>query len=176
MSAPAKRRRVGGPIFGAKVRLVQLARRQLNMAEEDYRALLRRAAGVASSKELTLEGFDAVMAEFHRLGFIHTKGGRKPRGAGGTTGNRPTPAQWRLLEDRARRVGYAGLEDPRFVAWVKPRGKVEHPRFLDREGAQRVIAALGNWIDRRGAVTTEKNGSTSEDISVDSTRGEMKHE
>lgn len=153
MSGAAKNAPAGGRIFGGKIRLIQLARRQLDMAEEDYRELLRRAAGVTSSKELTLSGFDAVMAEFHRLGFVHTKGGRKPRGAGGTTGNRPTPAQWRLLEDRARRVGYAGLEDPRFVAWVKPRGKVEHPRFLDREGAQRVIAALGNWIDRQcGAV------------------------
>jgi hypothetical protein len=141
--APASK----GRIFGSKLKLIQVARRDLDMTDEDYRDLLQRSGGVKSSTELTLEGFDAVMAEFKRLGFNYKKSGRKPKGAGGTAPNHPTPAQWRLIEDRAKRVGYSGLEDPRFVAWVKPRGKVEHPRFLDNDGAQRVIKALGNWID-----------------------------
>lgn len=138
----------GGRIFGSKLALIHTAKRELGMEDEDYRALLLRAGGVSSSRDLTLEGFDAVMAEFNRLGFTTTKSKRKPKGAGGTAPNRPTPAQWRLMEDRARKVGYEGLEDPRFIAWVKPRGKVENPRFLDMDGARRVIAALGNWIDK----------------------------
>lgn len=138
-----------GRIFGSKLKLVQIAKRALRMTDEDYRALLLRVAGVNSSSDLTLEGFNAVMAEFNRLGFVSTKSPRKPKGAGGTAPNHPTPAQWRLIEERAKHVGYDGLEDPRFIAWVKPRGKVEHPRFLDNAGAQRVIAALGNWIDRK---------------------------
>lgn len=145
----------GGRIFGSKLALVHTAKRELDMAEEDYRALLLRAGGVNSAKDLTLEGFDAVMAEFNRLGFVHTKSKRKPKGAGGNAPNRPTPAQWRLMEDRARKVGYSGLEDPRFIAWVQPRGKVEHPRFLDMNGARRVIAALGNWIEQK----SEKKGT-----------------
>ncbi len=140
-----------GSIFGSKLRLVQLARRQLGMAEEDYRALLLRAAGVTSSKALTLRGFDAVMAEFHRLGFVYTESKRRPKRAGGSAPGHPTPAQWRLLEDRARKVGYTGIEDPRFIAWCKPRGKVEHPRFLGGDGLQRVLAALGSWIERTPA-------------------------
>lgn len=137
----------GGRIFGSKLALIHTAKRELDMADEDYRALLLRAGGVSSSKGLTLEGFDAVMAEFNRLGFVTTKSKRKPKGAGGTGPKSPTAAQWRLLEERARQVGYGGLEDPRFIAWMKPRGKVDHPRFLDMNGARRVIAALGNWIE-----------------------------
>lgn len=138
-----------GKIFGSKLKMIQIAKRSLNMTDEDYRALLFRIAGVISSKDLTLDGFNAVMDEFKRLGFVPTKSKRKPKGAGGTAPNHPTPAQWRLIEELAKHVGYGGLEDPRFIAWVKPRGKVEHPRFLDNAGAQRVIAALGNWIERK---------------------------
>jgi hypothetical protein len=137
-----------GRIFGSKLALIHTAKRALDMVDEDYRALLLRAGDVSSAKDLTMDGFDAVMAEFHRLGFTYTKSKRKPKGAGGNAPNRPSPAQWRLMEDRARKVGYEGLEDPRFIAWVKPRGKVENPRFLDMNGARRVIAALGNWIDK----------------------------
>lgn len=138
-----------GQIFGSRLALIHTAKRALKMNDEDYRALLLRAAGVNSSSDLTLKGFDAVMTEFNRLGFASTKTKRKPKGAGGAAPNRPTPSQWRLIEDRAKRVGYDGLDDPRFIAWVKPRAKVEHPRFLDMEGAQRIIGALGNWIERK---------------------------
>lgn len=150
MTAPSSRAKLKrGQIFGTKRALIHTAKRALGMADDNYRALLLRHGGVKSSSDLTLEGFDAVMAEFKRLGFTSTKSERKPKGAGGTAPTRPTPAQWRLLEDRAKQVGYDGLEDRRFIAWVKPRGKVEHPRFLDRYGVQRVIAALGIWIERK---------------------------
>lgn len=133
--------------------LIHVAKTQLNMTDDDYRALLRRQGGVTSSRDLNEAGLSAVMAEFKRLGFVATKSSRKPASAGGTGPNSPTAAQWRLIEERARQVGYSGLADPRFIAWVKPRGKVDHPRFLDRDGARRVIAALGNWIERE---TTKK--------------------
>jgi hypothetical protein len=150
MTAPSSKAKFkSGHIFGTRLALIHTAKRALNMAEDDYRALLLREGGVNSASDLTLEGFDAVMAGFNRLGFTSTTTKRKPKGAGGAAPDRPTAAQWRLLEDRAKAVGYSGLEDPRFIAWVKPRGKVEHPRFLDMNGAQRVIAALGNWIERK---------------------------
>lgn len=134
-----------------KIALIHVARRELSMADEDYRALLLRVAGVEHANDLTPSGFEAVMEEFKRLGFRHRPSQRRPKGAGrGSAPNRPTPAQWRLMEDRARQVGFGGLDDPRFVAWAKPRGKAEHPRFLDMTSAQRVIAALGNWIERMG--------------------------
>lgn len=138
-------------IFGSKIRLIQTARNQLNIEEADYRALLLRTAGVTSSKAVTVSRFDAVMSEFRRLGFVDAPPGRKPKAAGGEADNRPTRRQWALLEDRVRRVGYDGLCDPRFIAWMKPRGHVEHPRFLDKTALQRILAALGSWIKRNEA-------------------------
>lgn len=144
----ARRPAYDGLIFGSKIALIHKAKRDLNMDDADYRALLLRIAGVSSSSAITLSRFDAVMTEFRRLGFVGSKAKRKPKVAAGTADDRPTVRQWKLLEDRARLVGYAGLDDPRFIAWMKPRGKVEHPRFLDRTAIQRVIAALGSWIER----------------------------
>lgn len=138
-----------GLIFGSKIRLIQTARNQLGIDESDYRALLLRTAGVSSSKAITISRFDAVMSEFRRLGFVDTPPKRKPKAAGGVGEDRPTARQWKLLEDRARQVGYDGLSDPRFIAWMKPRGHVEHPRFLNKTAIQRVIAALGSWIQRK---------------------------
>lgn len=138
-----------GLIFGSKIRLIQTARNQLGMEESDYRALLLRTAGVISSKAITISRFDAVMADFRRLGFVDAPPKRKPKAASGTAEDRPSTRQWKLLEDRARRVGYDGLSDPRFIAWMKPRGHVEHPRFLNKTAIQRVIAALGSWIQRK---------------------------
>lgn len=138
-----------GLIFGSKIRLIQTARGQLGMVDADYRALLQRTAGVTSSNAVILSRFDAVMAEFKRLGFEQKPPKKKPRVAAGSAENRPTARQWKLLEDRARQVGYGGLEDPRFIAWMKPRGHVEHPRFLTKAAIQPVLAALGKWIQRK---------------------------
>ena len=145
-----------GLIFGSKIRLIQTARNQLNMVDADYRALLLRTAGVSSSKAISLSHFDAAMAEFRRLGFVQQPPKRKPKVAAGSAENRPTARQWKLLEDRARQVGYGGLEDPRFIAWMKPRGRVEHPRFLTKTAIQPVLAALGNWIQQQTTTRKEK--------------------
>ena len=153
MSARAPRQSSpAGKLPSSKIRLVKAAVRQIGMEDADYRALLQRVAGVASSVDLGLNGLDAVMAELHRLGFQYAPSKRKPKAAGaGSAPERPTAAQWRLLEDRARLVGYTGLEDPRFIAWLRPRGKVEHPRFLDMHGMQSALGALGNWIERQNS-------------------------
>lgn len=140
-----------GLIFGSKIALIHKAKRDLHMDDTDYRSLLLRTTGVTSSKAITISRFDAVMTEFRRLGFVAAPAKRKPKVAAGTAEDRPTARQWKLLEDRARRVGYAGLEDPRFIAWMKPRGHVDHPRFLDKTTIQPVIAALGIWIQRKAA-------------------------
>jgi hypothetical protein len=147
-------------IFGSKIRLIQTARSQLGMIDADYRALLLRSAGVSSSKAITLSRFDAVMAEFRRLGFVQRPPGKKPRVAAGSAENRPTARQWKLLEDRARKAGYAGLEDPRFIAWMKPRSHVDHPRFLTKSTIQPVLSALGKWLQRRANITHERSNTS----------------
>lgn len=48
---------------------IHIARQQLGMADEDYRALLFRVIGVRSAKGLGSHQYLAVLAEFKRLGF-----------------------------------------------------------------------------------------------------------
>lgn len=58
---------------------IHIARQQLGMTDEDYRALLSRVAGVTSSKQLTSRTLGGVLREFERLGF-QPKPGNRTRG------------------------------------------------------------------------------------------------
>lgn len=66
----------------AMIAKLHIARQQLGMADDSYRALLSRiAAGKSSSTELTLQQLDDVLAEMKRLGFVQKpaqKHGRRP--------------------------------------------------------------------------------------------------
>src|SRR5689334_20164514 len=53
-----------------QIGLVHVAKSRLRLDEDAYRDVLRRAAGVSSARELNGEGFDLVMIEFRRLGFV----------------------------------------------------------------------------------------------------------
>lgn len=133
----------------SQLALIHVAKKQLGLDEGEYRAILDRVAGVASSRELSRQSFDSLLVEFKRLGFHQEGRDGVPRGAGqGSDDNRPTKPQWRLLGDLARQAGFESFEDPRFVNWQKSRSGVEHPRFLDMHGLNKLIAALKNWHGR----------------------------
>lgn len=141
-------------IGAAKISLVHVAKTQLGMDDEAYRAMLSRVTGVQSSRDLDERGFLAVMWEFERYGFMRgaVPVKRVARREGG-----PTEAQWRSMETLAKIVGNDDLPGPRFVQWMKARGKVSHPQFLDASGVQPVIAALTNWSRRKARNTTRNS-------------------
>jgi len=56
-------------ISKGKLAQIHIAKAQLGLTDEDYRAILTRTAGVSSSKELTNRNVGAVLHEFRRLGF-----------------------------------------------------------------------------------------------------------
>jgi len=58
---------------------IHIARQQLGMDDQGYRALLARVAGVQSSKDLGARQVGAVLREFERLGF---KPQASPKGKG----------------------------------------------------------------------------------------------
>lgn len=60
---------------------IHIAKQQLGLTDDDYRAILARVAGVSSSKDLTDRNVGAVLNEFRRLGFqpkAPKRAGRKP--------------------------------------------------------------------------------------------------
>lgn len=62
---------------------VHVAKKQLGLDDETYRAVLQRAAGITSVADAGPSHFDAILAEFRRLGWkpvsATPKGGKGPR-------------------------------------------------------------------------------------------------
>ena len=96
------------------VTTIQIAKRQLGMADADYRAMLERVTGKASSTGLRLVEKRAVIKEMERLGFEvqPRKGGRK----------------WRKKENQQPDKRYrddqsaTGNPFPRLTDWLKITG------------------------------------------------------
>ncbi|MBP5997443.1 MAG: regulatory protein GemA [Azonexus sp.] len=126
-----------------KLALVHLAKKNLAMHDDDYRALLRRAGGVDSAKDLDPQGFAAVMVEFGKLGFESTAASEKrkePQRASGHATYAQCSYIRRLWQD------YKGEDDePGLRRWLQHKFKVSHPRFLDADTVRKVIFALQNF-------------------------------
>jgi hypothetical protein len=61
-----------------KLAVVHVAKTQLGLEDDDYRAILTAEAGVRSARDLNDAGFDRVMARFARLGFASSSP-KRPR-------------------------------------------------------------------------------------------------
>lgn len=123
---------------------IHIAKSQLGLDEDTYRALLRRVAGVSSAKDLAPRQIGRVLAEFERLGW---KPKAKPQGRA-----RPNPAARRttlmskveaLLTEAGRPWEYAdGMAAKMF--------KVERVEWLDDSQLYRLMQALIIDADRHG--------------------------
>lgn len=130
-------------IDNKKLAIVHLAKKTLSMADDDYRALLQRVAGVDSSKRLDGKGFAALMLEFGRLGFESTAASEK-RKVSSRQSDHATYAQRAYI--RRMWQEYKGEDDaPGLRRWLSGHFKVSDPRFLDAETTRKVIYALQNF-------------------------------
>lgn len=126
-----------------KLALVHLAKKNLAMHDDDYRALLRRAGGVDSAKDLDAQGFAAAMVEFGKLGFESTAASEKRKEPHRASGH-ASYAQRSLI--RRLWQGYKGEEDAAGLRrWLQSHFKVSDPRFLDSATTRKVISALKNF-------------------------------
>lgn len=121
-----------------QIALIHVAKSRLRLRDDEYRAILRRVAGVDSSKDLDRIGFEAVIGYFEYLGF-------EPLGAvGAHYGARPgmaTPAQVQLVRDLWREFS-GGFEARALDRWLARSFGVGSLRFLDAKKVAKVIAAL----------------------------------
>lgn len=132
-----------------QIRLIQIARRQLDMAEDVYRGLLREIGGVESSTALDARGRARLLDHFARLGFESTK--RQQLGSQAKAA--PAAERERLLakidalllaQGRDRRYIEAGM--------VKRICKVDSLAFCAPEQLTKLIAALVYDQRRRESV------------------------
>jgi hypothetical protein len=134
-------------ITAAQRRMVQAARRQLDLDDATWRALLERVAGVRSSSDLDQATFTALVFDLERLGFNNTSRG-KP------FGERPgfaTGAQLALIkrlwgEYIAQPGGETGLS-----TWLRRTYHIDHLRWLGFDQARGAIEGLKAMVNRRKA-------------------------
>lgn len=133
-----------------KISLIHVARNRLDMDDAGYRALLQRAAGVSSSKDLDERGFEAVMAEFARLGFHSTKGRTQTSSRAGMA----SAAQ--VGKIRGLWEAYSGSSDDlRLGRWLERHFHVSNVRFLQDWNAGKAIAILIKMNDHARAKGTQ---------------------
>lgn len=116
---------------------IHIAKKDLGLDDETYRALLGRVAGVRSAKDLSPRQISHVLAEFARLGWTSTstkQTSRKP--------STPTADRKKLMG----KVGAFLAEANRSWAYADGMAmrmfKVERVEWLDPEQLHKMVAAL----------------------------------
>jgi phage gp16-like protein len=129
------------------IQLIQIAKRDLDMADDTYRSLLREIGGVESSTDLDARGRARMLDHFAKLGFVSTK--RKQLG----NKTKATPATDRegLLGKIDALLLALGL-DRHYVeaSMVKRICKVDSLVFCTPEHLSKLIAALEYHKRRQG--------------------------
>ncbi|SIQ78119.1 Protein of unknown function [Rhizobium sp. RU35A] len=129
-----------------QIALLHVAKRDLGLSDEDYRAILARYGKAESTANLDLSGFNHVMRYMTACGFRSTWTKR-------TYGYRPTmatPPQIDLI--RSLWVKWKGSDDPDDVElnkWLGRFHKVGALRFVDNKKAAKVISALKAMLARK---------------------------
>ncbi|WP_110678760.1 regulatory protein GemA [Salinicola sp. RZ23] len=132
-------------IHRGKLAQIHIAKVQLGLSDDEYRALLGRVAGVSSAKDLTNRNVSAVINELQRLGW-------QPKPANKAGRKAPRPPRTRatvmrkveaLLADAGRPWAYAdGMAQRMF--------SVERVDWLDDDQLIRLMQGLVIDAKRRG--------------------------
>lgn len=124
---------------------IHIAKKDLGLDDETYRALLGRVAGVSSAKDLNPRQIGAVLAEFGRLGWES-----KPTKKHGRKAPKAAPDREKLmgkieafLAEAKRPWAYADGMAVRMF-------KVERVEWLDSLRLQKMVAALTYDARRHG--------------------------
>jgi len=138
-----------------KIALLHVARKQLELSEEEYRAILVRQGECETSADLDELGFERVIGYMTALGFRSTWTKR-------TFGNRPgmaSPAQIGLM--RKLWTAYHGPDDSEagLNAWLTKYHKVSALRFVTAEKANAVMAALREMAARKQNLDSAGGGA-----------------
>ena len=132
------------------LKMMHVAKRDLNMDEDDYRELLKRVTGKSSAKLMTVSEQQSCVAEFRRLGFQS-----KTRLEGAYA--KKMQALWLS----AYHLGIVrNRKDEALLTFVKNRTGIEHVNWVkDARDASRVIEALKAWMTRKAGVEWPKDHS-----------------
>lgn len=125
-------------ITHSKIAVIQVARQQLGLSEDDYRSILWNHAGVASSKDLDDNGFEAVMFRLSELGFRSTWNQANL----GYRAGMATPRQIAFIRRLWSEYTNGEGTDAALGKWLESKFKVSSIRFIPADRAQKIIGAL----------------------------------
>jgi phage gp16-like protein len=120
--------------------LIHMAKTQLAMDDDAYRAMLRQAAGVNSAKDLDWKGRAKVLEHLKACGF--KPGTRPKRPLADDPRSRLIRHLWLDLHKRGR---VRNPSEKALAAFVKRITGVEALQWLSAEQAGQVIGALREW-------------------------------
>lgn len=134
---PSVEKAAGKSLRTSLIARVQMARKELALAEDSYRAILFRITGMDSAGKLDLAQLRAVIQEFERLGL---KKRVKPSGKPHV---RKVFALWTALKPHLENPTREALR-----AFVKRQTGVDNPEWLSPAQANAVTEALKAWQRR----------------------------
>lgn len=123
---------------------IHVAKRDLGIEEDDYRALLERVTGKASLRLMTPGQHGLVLEELRKKG--------APRAKSELAG--PYAGKLQALWISGWNLGVVrNRSDEALLAFVKGRTGIDHVRFLrDFKDARKAVEALKSWLARDAGV------------------------
>lgn len=140
------------------ITLIHVAKKELALNEDNYRALLQGVTGKDSLRDMKLKELEAVIQRFKDFGFKKKKS--KPKRAGKRKSANSEHA--RLIRALWLSLYHLGeVRDPSeeaMSAYVKRMSKVDDLKWLDEKQSQKVLGGLRDWMRRAGYIRpTEKD-------------------
>lgn len=127
------------------IQLIHIAKAQVGLSDEDYRAVLESTAKKSSCSEMTLSELDDTLKAMKKLGFRVKKLETKEIEIGWDTSREQLDyikGMWELVaREKTDRALYS---------FIKRITGVSHPRFMDATDAQKVILALRKMMADAG--------------------------
>lgn len=127
------------------IQKIHVAKRQLGLAEADYRSVLISATGKDSSGAMSEPELHKAIEAFEALGFKQTFKGAPDGKKSPRAGIRLVFGLWTEL---GRKELVENASRPALFAFVKRMTGVEHPDWLDNAQAGKVVEALKAIRDR----------------------------
>jgi phage gp16-like protein len=137
----------------SSIAAIHVAKKQLGLDDDTYRAKLARITGKHSVKDMTEAERQQVLTVFRNEGFAPAPAARRANGRQQLSGKFAKKLQalwiagWNLGIVRDR-------DDAALVVFVKRQTGIDHTRFLiNADDASRAIEALKSWLRREAGVS-----------------------
>jgi len=137
----------------SSIAAIHVAKKQLGLDDDTYRAKLTNITGKSSTKDMTETQRQAVLTVLRNEGFEPDAAARRPDGRQKLTGKYAKKLQ--ALWIAAYNLGIVkNRDDAAMVAFVKKQTGIDHTRWLTyAEDANKAVEALKAWMKRDAGVS-----------------------